>query len=457
VARSRPAVQQALAARDGARLQAVLDREASTDLLLAVTGPDGRLLAQAGRTQPSFLPGVAAPGPAALLGPRPAGEGLAMLQRRTVTVDRPTCPKRVKPCALGMVTAGVWMDNQELQRLAMGTPEADLTVAVGGRPVASTLGRLTGADQVPEADGFARRQLAGRPVVESAEPLTPTPGERARLLVSVPATATTAGIDSRLLAVVVLLLVVVCLVATALGAVLARLVSQPLGELAEQARAIARGDFARPPSAVRSGGEVGELARAFERMRVELGRHLAALRTSRDELARSMNRLGETRSSTHDLPKLLAVVLEAAVQPAGPVPPACCCSPPTAPPWSARPPTACASVTRPSGSRSARASPARSPYRPPDGPGQPRRGRAPQPRRADRHHPGQRAAAGPGPRPRRPQPLRPRGRRAVHPGRRRGALRGQAAGPRPGGGGQAAAAALAARQGPLQGRAARVE
>jgi two-component system cell cycle response regulator len=49
-------------------------------------------------------------------------------------------------------------------------------------------------------------------------------------------------------------------------------------------------------------------------MRVELGEYLSALRSSRDELARSMNRLGETLSSTHDLPKLLAVVLEAAVQ-----------------------------------------------------------------------------------------------------------------------------------------------
>jgi GAF domain-containing protein len=49
-------------------------------------------------------------------------------------------------------------------------------------------------------------------------------------------------------------------------------------------------------------------------MRVEFGEHLSALRSSRDELARSMNRLGETLSSTHDLPKLLAVVLEAAVQ-----------------------------------------------------------------------------------------------------------------------------------------------
>ncbi|HZA80288.1 MAG TPA: diguanylate cyclase, partial [Actinomycetes bacterium] len=170
----------------------------------------------------------------------------------------------------------------------------------------------------------------GRQVVMSTEPLTSEVGEQARLLVSIPATPTTAGIDSRLLAIVLLGLVVVCLVATLLGSVLARLVSRPLGELAAQARAIARGDFASPPSGVRSGGEVGELdlppsilrsrgelgelARAFERMRVELGEYLSALRSSRDELARSMNRLGETLSSTHDLPKLLTVVLEAAVQ-----------------------------------------------------------------------------------------------------------------------------------------------
>ncbi|HEV3398034.1 MAG TPA: diguanylate cyclase, partial [Actinomycetes bacterium] len=119
---------------------------------------------------------------------------------------------------------------------------------------------------------------------------------------------------SRLLAIVLLALVVVCLIATLLGSVLARLVSRPLGELATQARAIARGDFTRPPTGIRSRGEIGELARAFERMRVELGEYLTALRSSRDELARSMNRLGETLSSTHDLPKLLAVVLEAAVQ-----------------------------------------------------------------------------------------------------------------------------------------------
>src|SRR6266545_4803510 len=70
----------------------------------------------------------------------------------------------------------------------------------------------------------------------------------------------------------------------------------------------------RPPSGVRSTGEIGELARAFDSMRVDLGAYVAAVRGSRDELARAMFRLGQTLSSTHDLPRLLAVVLEAAVR-----------------------------------------------------------------------------------------------------------------------------------------------
>ena len=310
-----PELVQAMAAGDGARVQTVLNRKRASDLLLAVAAPDARVLGRAGRTTPSFLAGVKRAPLGMLLPQTPTVRSWAMLQRKSITVRRRDCePAGAARCTLGTVTAGVWMDNQELQRLAVGALDADLTVAIGDRPVASTIGRLTGDDRVPAGDGFSRRGLAGRPVAELAEPLSTTPGQPARLLVSIPATPTTAGIDSRLLVIVILLLVVVSLVATLLGAMLARLVSRPLGELAEQARAIARGDFARPPSAVRSGGEIGELARAFERMRVELGDYLTALRSSRDELARSMNRLGETLSSTHDLPKLLAVVLEAAVQ-----------------------------------------------------------------------------------------------------------------------------------------------
>jgi len=58
-----PALQRAMAARDRARLQAILARWDATELLVAVTGPDGRVLARAGRTEPSFLAGVVPPAP----------------------------------------------------------------------------------------------------------------------------------------------------------------------------------------------------------------------------------------------------------------------------------------------------------------------------------------------------------------------------------------------------------
>jgi two-component system cell cycle response regulator len=329
-----PALLQALAAQDGPEVRAVLRRQGVTDLLLAATAPDARVLGRAGNTSPGFLPGVARAPLGMLLAPNAIVRSRPMLQRASADLRRRGCtPAGSRRCLLGTVTAGVWMDSQELQRLAKGALDADLTLVIGDAPVASTIGRLGATERVAPADGTRRGRLAGRPVVMAIEPLTPKVGEQARLLVSIPATPTTAGIDSRLLAIVLLGLVVVCLVATLLGSVLARLVSRPLGELAAQARAIARGDFASPPSGVRSGGEVGdldlppsilrsrgelgELARAFERMRVELGEYLTALRSSRDALARSMNRLGETLSSTHDLPKLLTVVLEAAVQARG--------------------------------------------------------------------------------------------------------------------------------------------
>jgi hypothetical protein len=242
-----PALLQAMSARDAAGVRAVLRRHASTDLLLAVTAPDHRVLGRAGHTNPGLLPGVQRAPLGMVLAPKQRVRSWSMLQRRSADLRARGCrPAGSERCLLGTVTAGVWMDSQELQRLARGTLDADLTLVIGELPVASTIGRLTAGDRVPAADGTRRGKLAGRQVVMSTEPLTDQVGEQARLLVSIPATPTTAGIDSRLLAIVLLALVVVCLVATLLGSVLARVVSRPLGELAAQARAIARGDFARP-------------------------------------------------------------------------------------------------------------------------------------------------------------------------------------------------------------------
>ena len=308
-----PEVQAALVRPDRRALQTVLDRGEFADLLVAVTGAHGELLAHRGRTEPDLLADVPAPRLEALLGGGPAGPDSGLLQRQSVPVERRDC--RADRCLLGTVVAGVWLDDLELDHLRPDRGQgADLTFVVGGRPVASTLTWMKARDRVPVADQPQSGQLAGRRVLVSTGWLSVTPGQEARLLVTA-VDGTAAGVvDSRLVALVLLLLAAAGLIATLLGAALARLLSQPLRELAGQARSIAKGNFASPPSAVRSGGEVGELARAFDSMRVELGGYLTALRDSRDELSRSMTRLGQTLSSTHDLPKLLEVVLEAAVR-----------------------------------------------------------------------------------------------------------------------------------------------
>jgi hypothetical protein len=88
-----------------------------------------------------------------------------MLRRHSADLRARDCRGGSRRCLLGTVTAGVWMDNQGLQRLARATLDADLTLAIGDVPVASTIGRRTAEDRVPAANGIHRGQLAGRQVV----------------------------------------------------------------------------------------------------------------------------------------------------------------------------------------------------------------------------------------------------------------------------------------------------
>ena len=319
-----PALLEAMSAGDAPRVRAVLRRQGATDLLLAVTAPDHRALGRAGHTNPGFLPGVRRAPLGMLLAPKQRVRSSPMSSAGADLRPRGCAPAGSRRCLLGTVTAGIWMDSQELQRLARGTLDADLTLVVGDTPVASTIGRLTAEDRVPAADGTRRGKLAGRQVVMATEPLTSKVGEQARLLVSIPRPprrpgSTRACWPSCCSGWWSSALSPPCSARSWPGWSAAPSASWPArpgrspgrtSPAPRRASAPAARSVTSPPP---RSSAVSWLA-AFERMRVELGEYLSALRSSRDELARSMNRLGETLSSSDDLPKLLAVVLEAAVQ-----------------------------------------------------------------------------------------------------------------------------------------------
>jgi HAMP domain-containing protein len=85
-----------------------------------------------------------------------------------------------------------------------------------------------------------------------------------------------------------------------------------LRELSDAAFAVADGRLDTHID-IKSRDEVGKLALAFNTMTDELRTYIHALQDSRDELKRNLTRLGDTLSSTHDLKKMLAVILETAM------------------------------------------------------------------------------------------------------------------------------------------------
>jgi two-component system cell cycle response regulator len=101
------------------------------------------------------------------------------------------------------------------------------------------------------------------------------------------------------------------LLAAAIAFLLARATTRPLGELGDAAARVASGDLTTVID-VRSRDEVGRLATVFNDMTDELRRYVGALETSRDELQAGVGRLGEALSGSHDLDRILHVVLETA-------------------------------------------------------------------------------------------------------------------------------------------------
>ena len=137
--------------------------------------------------------------------------------------------------------------------------------------------------------------------------LGPSDAQPLPLVLSVPSERPP-GLHATLVGVVVLAGLLAVLTAWRL----ARVTTRPLAELAGAVDRVAQGDLtARVP--VRSRDEVGRLAAAFNRMTRETGSYVAALTSNRDQLRGHLAVLGDTLASTHDLQRILRVILRSAI------------------------------------------------------------------------------------------------------------------------------------------------
>ncbi|WP_370375474.1 diguanylate cyclase [Micromonospora sp. HM5-17] len=158
----------------------------------------------------------------------------------------------------------------------------------------------------------AARRISGDTVVRTdggryVRRVGPSPGQPLPLVVSVPRDPPAARYA--FLGVVVLVAGIVAVVAAWR---LARSTTRPLTELVWAAGRVADGDLAaRVP--VRAPDEVGRLADSFNRMTRETQSYRRALRISRHQLRDQLAVLGDTLASTHDLDRILRVILRTAM------------------------------------------------------------------------------------------------------------------------------------------------
>jgi two-component system cell cycle response regulator len=137
------------------------------------------------------------------------------------------------------------------------------------------------------------------------------PGQPLPLVVSV-RQSDSVGLYALLLAGVVLVAGVAMIVARRL----ARSTTRPLEELVRAVAMVADGELGtRVP--VGRDDELGRLAGTFNRMTRELQAYVQALTASRDQLRGHLAILGDTLSSTHDLHRILEVILQTALSATG--------------------------------------------------------------------------------------------------------------------------------------------
>ncbi|WP_026205973.1 diguanylate cyclase [Paractinoplanes globisporus] len=224
-----------------------------------------------------------------------------------------------------LVARGLASDIHILESVPVGASDSwqDCAAPTGGQADAiaatATIGTvaITAAQSVDDsfldrlaATSGASISLDGHATPGSRE-LSAGPGQPLRLTLTVPRTKPTF---------LYAVLLTVVLAAGAAGIVvsrwLARSTTRPLGDLAWAADQVAGGDLDTRVPIVRP-DELGRLAATFNRMTRELQAYVQALTASRDQLRGHLAILGETLSSTHDVDRILQVILRTALAATG--------------------------------------------------------------------------------------------------------------------------------------------
>ncbi|WP_230686413.1 GGDEF domain-containing protein [Catellatospora vulcania] len=276
----------------------------------------GGIGAPAGATagQPGDLTGGALPVDPTADGPGPA--------------DAAMVPAGQAPVNAAAAAAGQGQAPADAAAAPAGQDPAD-AAAAGEYPVGGEFGREVDLAPAPEdlgtggpvhttmlgADaasisGYAGRLREGATGAADNGHLVarvgPVAGEPLPLAVSLPARPPTG-----LYLLLTLVVLITAAVAVTVAWWLAKTATEPVVELAAAADRVAGGDLdARVP--VRGNDEIARMATAFNHMTRELHTYVAALTASRDQLRGHLGVLGDTLSSTHDLDRILRVILQTA-------------------------------------------------------------------------------------------------------------------------------------------------
>ena len=300
-----------LANSNEAAAQAVIDASAQAvegrvDLLLVVDA-DGKLFAS--HVGPAQRPGATVPRRRALA--RAVSEGVtlpgAVLEIREIQNTPPGEPAQL----LGWVAAGFWADEELLD----GVPVTGGAALIAGSEVLAVRGATTedlAAVELPAAGEVVATQVAGE---EADAIVVPVGGSQAADAPKLLVWQERAG-PLRLLRPILLLLLLAVALAALVGWALAGGVVAPVRRAAEVARSVAAGDLDQTLEPT-GGRELADLAGALNSMSAELQERLQQLEAGRDQLRQSLSRLGQTLSSSLDLDRTLAVVVETAIETLG--------------------------------------------------------------------------------------------------------------------------------------------